>query len=504
MRVLNRLFLVFVVSITCQQVIAQSTKPNVIIIYTDDVGYGDVSCYGAKNVQTPNIDNIAANGLLFTDAHASSSTCTPSRYTLISGEYAWRKKGTGIAPGDAPLLIDVNRPTLASVFKSAGYETAAIGKWHLGLGEPGVGPNWNGEIKPGPIELGFNYSYILPATLDRVPCIYIDGHRTVNLDPADPITVSYKAPVGNWPTGLDHPELLKLKPSHDHNQTIVNGVSRIGYMTGGKSALWVDEEISTVITAKATAFIEKNKNKPFFLYFATHNIHVPRMVNKKFAGKSIMGPRGDAILELDWEVGEIQKTLKRLNLTDNTIIVFSSDNGPVLDDGYQDDAVEKLNGHKPAGPLRGGKYSSFDGGTRIPLIVSWPGHVKKGKSDAMVSQVDFMASFANFVGKPFKEGHFIDSYDAMDVLLGKSTKSRDFVIEHALNNNLSIIKGDWKYIVPNSGPEINKNTNTELGNNVKPQLYNLKTDIGEKNNVAGANPEKLKELKDLLQSIVNK
>ncbi|WPU92408.1 arylsulfatase [Mucilaginibacter sabulilitoris] len=487
-----------------QKVAAQQSKPNVIIIYTDDLGYGDISCYGAKNVHTPNIDRIAANGLLFTNAHATSATCTPSRYSLLTGQYAWRKKGTGIAPGDAALLIDPARPTLPAVFKTAGYETGAIGKWHLGLGEKGIGPDWNGEIKPGPIELGFNTSFILPATVDRVPCVYVEGHRVANLDPSDPIKVDYKNPVGNWSTGANHPELLKLKPSHGHDQTIVNGVSRIGYMTGGKSALWVDEEISSVITNKAVKFIETNKSKPFFLYFATHNIHVPRVVNKRFAGKSGMGARGDAILELDWTTGEILKTLDSLKLTNNTLIIFTSDNGPVLDDGYQDEAVAKLNGHKPAGALRGGKYSAFDGGTRIPLIVSWPGHVTKGVSNALLSQIDFLASFAAFTGRPLKDSHDLDSKNAMDVLLGKNTTGRDHVIEQALNNTLSLISGDWKYIEPGNGPRMNTEVNIELGNDQKPQLYNIRNDIGEKHNLADANPGKLNELKNSLQSIKNR
>jgi arylsulfatase A-like enzyme len=496
--------IVFCISTFSLKVTAQQTKTNVVIIYTDDLGYGDIGCYGSKNVLTPNIDRIASGGLLFTNAHATSATCTPSRYSLLTGQYAWRKKGTGIAPGDAALLINPSRPNLASVFKQAGYETGVIGKWHLGLGEQGTGPNWNGEIKPGPIELGFNTSFILPATVDRVPCVYIDGHNVVNLDPADPIRVDYKSQIGNWPTGAAHPELLKLKPSHQHDQTIVNGVSRIGYMTGGKSALWVDEEISTVITGKAVKFIETNKDKPFFLYFATHNIHVPRVVNKRFAGKSTMGARGDAILELDWTTGEVLKALDRLKLTDHTLIIFTSDNGPVLDDGYQDEAVQKLNGHKPAGTLRGGKYSAFDGGTRIPLIVSWPGHVTKGVSNAMLSQIDFLASFAAFTGNPLKTDADMDSKNAIDVLLGKNTAGRDHVIEQALNNTLSIIAGDWKYIEPGNGPRVNKEVNVELGNDPKPQLYNIKDDISEKHNLADSNPEKLNELKSFLQNIKNR
>ncbi|MEN0052403.1 MAG: arylsulfatase [Mucilaginibacter sp.] len=483
---------------------AQQQKPNVIIIYTDDLGYGDISCYGAKNVNTPNIDRIAANGLLFTNAHATSATCTPSRYSLLTGQYAWRKKGTGIAPGDAALLINPNKPTIASVFKTAGYQTGIVGKWHLGLGEQGIGPNWNGDIKPGPIELGFNSSFILPATVDRVPCVYVDGHHVANLDPSDPIKVDYKSPIGNWPTGTQHPELLKLKPSHQHDQTIVNGISRIGYMTGGKSALWVDEEISTVITNKAVNFIEANASKPFFLYFATHNIHVPRAVNKRFAGKSNMGARGDAILELDWTTGEILKTLDRLKLTNNTLIIFSSDNGPVLDDGYQDEAVQKLNGHQPAGPLRGGKYSAFDGGTRVPLMISWPGHIKKGISNALFSQIDLLASFAAFTGNILPDKSNLDSENALDVLLGKSKNGREYVIEQSLNNTLSVIKGDWKYIEPSNGPLINKDVNMELGNNPEPQLYYIKNDIGEKHNLAESNPKKLAELKSLLQNVKNR
>ena len=198
----------------------------------------------------------------------------------------------------------------------------------------------------------------------------------VGLDPADPITVNYTKKTGDWPTGKENPELLKMHPSHGHDMTIVNGISRIGYMTGGKSALWVDEDIADVITGKAVKFIEENKNKPFFLYFSTHDIHVPRTPNQRFIGKSGMGPRGDAILEFDWSVGEIIKTIDHLGLAPNTIIIVTSDNGPVVDDGYKDQAVELLGSHKPAGPLRGGKYSAFDGGTRVIFIASWKGKIK--------------------------------------------------------------------------------------------------------------------------------
>jgi arylsulfatase A-like enzyme len=333
------------------------TKPNIILIYADDLGYGDVSCYGATRVKTPNIDRVAARGLRFTHAHATSATCTPSRFSLLTGQYAWRKTGTGIAPGDAALLIPTDKITLPEVLKKGGYATGAVGKWHLGLGPKG-GPDWNGDIKPGPLEIGFSYSFILPATADRVPCVYVENHRIIGLDPNDPVQVSYKGPIGNEPTGKEHPELLKMKYSHGHDQTIVNGVSRIGYMSGGKSAWWVDEEMADVLTGRVTRFVEENKARPFFMYFATHDIHVPRMPHSRFVGKSGMGPRGDAILQLDWCVGEVMKTLDRLKLTDKTMVIITSDNGPVVDDGYQDEAVTKLNGHTPAGPLRGGKYGN--------------------------------------------------------------------------------------------------------------------------------------------------
>lgn len=366
-------------------------KPNIVIIYADDLGYGDLSCYGATKLTTPNVDRVAQKGLLFTNAHSTSATSTPSRYSLLTGEYAWRKAGTGVATGDASAIITPDRISIASVLKQAGYYTGVVGKWHLGLG-PSGGADWNGEIYPGPLELGFDYHFLIPATGDRVPCVYVEDRKVVGLDPNDPIKVSFKEPILVEPTGKEHPELLKMHPSHGHDMTIVNGISRIGYMSGGKSALWIDEDIADMITGKAVKFIEENKDKTFFLYFSTHDIHVPRVPHQRFAGKSGMGPRGDAILEFDWSVGEIIRTIEDLGLAAKTLIIVSSDNGPVVDDGYKDDAVEKLNGHKPAGPLRGGKYSAFDAGTRIPFIVRWDGEVKPGETDALFSQIDLFSS----------------------------------------------------------------------------------------------------------------
>lgn len=475
-------------------------KPNIIIIYADDLGYGDVSCYGATKLKTPNIDRLAKQGLRFTNAHCTSATSTPSRYSLLTGEYAWRRKGTGVLPGDASAIIQPGRITLPSILRNAGYTTGVVGKWHLGLGPQG-GPDWNGEITHQPLDIGFDYCFLIPATGDRVPCVFVENRKVVGLDPGDPITVSYNNKVGEWPTGKENPELLKMHPSHGHDMTIVNGISRIGYMTGGKSALWVDEDIAEVITGKAVGFIEDNRENPFFLYFATHDIHVPRVPDQRFAGKSGMGPRGDAILEFDWSVGEIIKTVEKLKLARKTIIIVTSDNGPVVDDGYKDQAVELLGNHRPAGPLRGGKYSSFDGGTRVVFIVTWKGNVSAGTSDALFSQIDLAASFAALTGQKLNRGDTPDSQDHLDVLTGKAKTNREWLVEHASNGRLSLIKGDWKIIEPGPGVKINTNTNTETGNDPLPQLYNLRSDIGEKNNLASVNPLIVKELTDLLQSI---
>lgn len=480
-------------------------QPNVIIILADDIGFGDLGFNGEKTVCTPNTERLASQGIRFTDAHAVAATSTPSRYSLLTGHYAWRRNDTGIATGDAGMVIRPEQTTIADLFRENGYTTAAVGKWHLGLSDKAGSQDWNGFITPGPKDIGFDYSYIMAATGDRVPCVYVENQRIVNLDPNDPIVVSYKDPFPGEPLGKDHPELLtvlKPSPNHGHDMAIVNGISRIGYMKGGKSALWMDENIADSITYKAVQFIEKNKDNPFFLYFATNDIHVPRVPHPRFSGTTTMGARGDAIMEFDWSVGQILETLDRLGLTENTFIILTSDNGPVVDDGYADKAVELLENHRPWGDFRGGKYSSFEAGTRVPFVISWPAQIKPAVSDALVSHIDLFASFAELLGKKLPENVAPDSRNQFDVLSGKTKKGRDYIIEQA--GSLSVSDGEWKYISPSNGAAYNALTNTELGNNKEAQLYNLKQDIGEKNNVATKFPEKTEVLKLILEKECNK
>jgi len=478
-------------------------KPqNVVLIIADDIGYGDLSCYGATAIRTPHVDQVAKRGLIFSDAHTTASTCTPSRYSIFTGEYNWRKKGTGIATGDAGMVIRPEQFTMADMFRQAEYTTGAIGKWHLGLGDRQGDQDWNGFITPGPADIGFDYSFLMAATGDRVPCVWVENQKVANYDPSAPIAVSYKTPFPGEPLGKDDPELLtKLRPSpnHGHNQAIVNGISRIGYMKGGGKALWQDEFIADTIASRAASFIKKHSQQPFFLYVGTNDIHVPRYPHPRFAGKSGMGFRGDAILQFDWTVGEIVKALKDAGLFDNTLIIISSDNGPVVDDGYQDQAEALLGNHQPWGSLhtRSGKYSNFEAGTRVPFIVSWPSHVKSGRSNALFSQVDLLASFAALVSQKPLPKQVTDSQDQLMTLLGNNKKGRQYVIESS--TSLAISDGEWKYIAPNQSPAFYELTKTRSGNASIDQLYHLKKDLAETRNLAKEEPERTAAFKALLQ-----
>jgi len=489
---------------------ASGRKPNIIFILADDIGYGDLGCYGATKVKTPNADRLAREGIRFTDAHAPAAVCTPTRYAFLTGQYAWRNPaGASILNGEAPLAIDTNATTTASLLKQAGYATAIVGKWHIGLGKGDL--DYNKEIKPGPLEVGFDYAFFFPATGDRVPCVFIENHKVVALEAGDPIRVSYKGKVGDEPTGKENPELLKVKPSHGHDNTIVNGISRIGWMSGGKAARWTDEEMADTLTKKAVAFIERSaapsagagQDKPFFLYFATHDIHVPRVPHDRFKGKSGCGTRGDVIQQFDGAVGAVLAALDRLRIADDTLVIVSSDNGGVMDDGYADGAVQDANGHRCNGPLRGYKGSLWEGGNREPFIARWPGRIKPGStSDELICLVDMLATFAAAAGLTLPRDAGPDSFNVLPALLGEAHDKplRDHLVLQAGGvSALAVRKGPWKLIpARRAGPPPPAGRGNPATQEAA-QLYNLTDDLGETRNVAAQHPDVVKELTALLQ-----
>lgn len=485
--------------------------PNVVLIIGDDVGYGDVGVYGSKLIPTPNIDRLANEGIRFTDGHCTSSTCSPSRFALLSGVHEFRH-GIGILSPTAPLCIPTDIMTMPKMFQKAGYKTAAIGKWHLGIGAKGETVDWNGVVTPGPLEIGFDESFILPTTNDRVPCVYLEGHHVVGLDPADPIAIHSTQPVKpstetesstTYPNGHKNPELMTAYNAADgHSDTVINGIGRIGYMVGGKSALWKDEDMADVLMDRTKKFLGENKEKPFFLYFASQDIHVPRFPHERFRGKTSLTYRGDAMVQLDWSVGEIVRTLETMGLSDNTIIIFSSDNGPTYHDGYDDGTEVKGSkgevdrGHDGSGIYSGGKYQILEGGTRVPFIIRWPGKIEPGSvSDALVSQIDLMASFAKVLGVPLAANEGKDSRESLDAFLGKDPKGQEFIVEYS-RGQLALRRGPWKYT---AAPKDKKRVMDK-----EAELFNVAQDPGEKFDVIENHTElassMAKELKALSAS----
>lgn len=480
------LSLVVFILFSCQSKNEQP-PPNIIMIYADDLGYGDVSAYGLGQLKTPNIDRLATGGIRFTRGYSSSATCSPSRYALLTGIYPWRNKRAKILTG-ANLIIDTTEMTLPKMLKEKGYHTGIVGKWHLGLGDSEI--DYNKELRPGPNEVGFDYSFIMPDTQDRVPTVYIENGSIINHDPADPIEVSFEKNFEGQPTGKDNPELLSMKWHHGHNGSIVNGVSRIGYMKGGESARWSDIDMADTFLNQAQNYIDQNQSGPFFLMYALQQPHVPRIPHPRFKGTSGMGPRGDVILEADWCIGQLYAYLEEKKLLDNTLIILSSDNGPVLNDGYYDDAVEKLGSHTPWGNLRGGKYSLFEAGTRIPFITYWKGKIQPHISDQLVSQIDLFNSIAKLVGSKQRSR---DGEDLAEVFFqNKGMGRKELIIEATTRTALK--SENWVLIPPCKGPKVGPNVNIELGNESDYQLYNLEKDPSQQNNLAQQEPQKLAEL----------
>lgn len=483
---------------------AQRRKPNIILILADDIGYGDLGCYGATLVKTPHVDRLAHQGIRFSDAHAPAAVCTPTRYAILTGQYAWRHPaGSTILSGEAPLAIDTSRPTLPGLLRQAGYTTGLVGKWHIGLGQGDL--DFNGVIRPGPLEVGFDYAFFFPATGDRVPCVLVENDRVVGLDPSDPIRVSYREQVGNEPTGKEHPELLRVKPSHGHDNTIINGISRIGYMSGGRAARWNDEEMADVLARKAVGFLEQSRSKPFFLYFATHDIHVPRVPHPRVRGTSGCGVRGDVIQQFDACVGTVLEALDRLELTENTLVIVTSDNGGVMDDGYADGALEDAHGHRCNGPLRGYKGSLYEGGHREPFIARWPGRIPPGtESSELICLVDMLATFCSLAEKELPLDAGPDSFNVLPALLGQRGQRpiRDhLVVQTNGTAHQAIRQGPWMLIPP---PRTAGERSGLAGRGKRPargELYNLAEDLAQKTDLAAKYPDKVQAMTGLLDRI---
>ena len=404
-------------------------KPNIILILADDLGYGDVGCYGATKVKTPNIDRLAVEGRRFTDAHSASAVCTPSRYALLTGEYPFRKNLWGPVMNPSPLVVDPSRATIASLLKAQGYATACFGKWHLGFGSKPK-PDWNADLKPGPLELGFDHYFGIPVVSSHPPFVWVEDHRVVGLDPADPLVYGGKEITQEFPEKMMSPPMSGAKAAH---------------------ALYREEEHGTTLTEKATTWMRVNADKPFFLYFATPHIHHPFTPGAKFKGSSGAGRYGDFIQEFDWMVGEVMRTLDEMKLRDNTLVILTSDNGGMLNQGGQD--AWKA-GHRLNGDLLGFKFDAWEGGHRVPFIARWPGKIPAGSvSDQLICQVDLLATCAALTGGKLGDGDAPDSFDVLPALTGKPDKP---IRDHAIfapnkKANLALRRGRWVYIGARGG-----------------------------------------------------
>jgi len=483
---------------------ATANPPNVVVIFADDLGYGDTGCYGATMVRTPRIDQLAAEGRRFTDAHSASAVCTPSRYCLITGEYAFRGDHWSPVFLKVGLIIDPDQTTVADVMKRSGYATACIGKWHLGLGE-GT-PDWNGILKPGPLELGFDYYFGMPTVNSHPPFVYVENHRVVGLDPNDPFVYGKRANTEVFP------EKRKLND--------IGGAD-------AAHALYRDRMVGTELTNKSVEWIKAHKNRPFFLYFATTNIHHPFTPHPRFQVTSEAGRYGDYIHELDWMVGEIMDTLKAEGLEDNTLVLFTSDNGGMFNVGGQD--AWKA-GHRLNGDLLGFKFGAWEGGHRVPFIARWPGKIPAGTvSDQLVSNVDLLATLAALVDQPLKESEGPDSYNVLEALTGSpSSQIRDHLVLSPLRkSHLTLRKGKWVYIdaqgsggfrgkletdYERGGPGtllLTQHVNSDIENGkIKPnappaQLYDLEADLTQTTNLYNRHPEVAQEMKALLTQYIN-
>ncbi len=450
--------------------------PNIIVILADDVGIGDASCYGATKIKTPNIDRLAAEGQRFENGHASAAVCTPTRYSLITGQYSWRSNANGVnkgvSNGESPLLIPTTMTTAPGLLKQAGDRTAVIGKWHLGFGE--TKPDYNQELRPGPLEIGFHEYFGIPATNDRIPTVFVRDHRVVGLDPADPIQVSYN----------------KKEAKNLGLSSMAAGRQRIGWGKGGKSAWWKDVDIAETHTGEALKFLERNIDQKFFLLFTPHDVHAPKIPQKRFAGTSGLGERADMLLGLDDAIGQLLQTVDRLGLTQNTLIIYSSDNGAYVNDESD---------HRPTGPYRGIKSQSWEGGHRVPFIVRWPARIQPGVSADLVSTLDVPATICAAAGVTLPTNALPDSYNLLPAMLGETDAiKRDSLIIQCGSGHLSVRSGPWKFIPDLALADGWKSVKKDPTAPPRPAVFDLSKDPSESHNLIKDHPAEAQRLSDML------
>ncbi|MBC8325075.1 MAG: arylsulfatase [Verrucomicrobia subdivision 3 bacterium] len=494
---------------------AAEQPPNIVLIFADDLGYGDVGCYGATKVKTPNIDQLAREGRRFTDAHSASAVCTPSRYALLTGEYPLRAnegRGTwGPCVLSSKLLIDTDKVTIAKVLKNKGYDTSCFGKWHLGFGKGNI--DWNGNLRPGPQDVGFDYYFGLPVVNSYGLYAYVENDRVFGLTPDDPLVY-----LGTKPNPKSTPltPLLRGAGAKTHN-----------FFSGGVKAhkLYNDYSVGTTFAKRASAWIRERSDNPFFLYLATTNIHHPCTPAPRFQGTSECGFYGDYIHELDWMVGQVMKAIEEKGVADNTLVIFTSDNGGMFNENGQD---AFNHGHRNNGDLLGFKFGAWEGGHRVPFIAKWPGRIKPGStSKQLICHVDMLASFAALTGQSLDEEEQADSINVLPALVDDpaSPLREHLILAPVRPTHLSVRKGKWMFIDAQGSGGFNGtkpgghtfagaaaasfsgHPNSDiLDGKVRPdappaQLYDLEADVNQTQNLYHEHPEVVTKMRALLQGV---
>lgn len=419
----------FLVAVCCCSFLRGNDQTNVIVIYADDLGYGDLGCYGATKVQTPNIDRLAREGRRLTDAHSASAVCSPSRYALMTGEYPFRKKkGNAWGPmgHTSPLGIDTSKLTLPRLFSDAGYATACIGKWHLGFGDKKA--DYNKLLKPGPLELGFDHFFGIATNNSENPFVYIEDHRVFGWDKKDPLR---RNPDGKLP----------------YDPAVVGRMSSNNYAGATEAHRRYDNrQTGTILSEKAVSWIAGHKDEPFFLYYAPPQIHHPFTPHPRFVGTSQCGMYGDFIHELDWMVGEVLNTLDELELAANTIVVFTSDNGGMFNMGGRQ-AFDL--GHRQNANLLGFKFGVWEGGHRVPFLIRWPSHAPpSSESNQLFCSMDLLSTFAGLLGRSLKDTDAVDSFDQRETLTGNpaSPVRKELLLSPRDKDALGLRQDNWVYI----------------------------------------------------------